>query len=287
MIETLGVPATAQRRRLAGVALHMVEAGPADGPLVVLLHGFPEFWWGWRRQIPALAGAGLRVLAPDQRGYGLSDKPIGVAAYNLDVLAQDVVGLIESSGRASARLVGHDWGGLVAWWVATRHPELVERLVVLNAPHPAVIGAYARSHPSQARKSSYVGFFQLPWLPEWALRRNGYAALRRALRASSRRGTFSDGDLAAYERAWREPGALTGMLNWYRALPRRPRVADARVAAPTLLIWGERDRVLERGLGEASLALCAAGRAVWLDASHWVHLEEAEAVNRAMTEFLA
>ena len=100
-----------------------------------------------------------------------------------------------------------------------------------------------------------MGFFQLPWLPEWALRRNGYAALRRALRASSRRGTFSDGDLAAYERAWREPGALTGMLNWYRALPRRPRIADARVAAPTLLIWGERDRVLERGLGEASLAL--------------------------------
>jgi pimeloyl-ACP methyl ester carboxylesterase len=270
-----------------GVQLHAVEAGPRDGPLVILLHGFPEFWWGWRRQIEPLAAAGLHVLAPDQRGYNLSDRPAGVGAYDLDTLAADVIGLADAMGRRTVMLVGHDWGGLVAWWTASRHPHRVDRLVVLNAPHPAVMGAYVRRHPTQVLRSSYVGFFQLPFVPERVLAAGDFALMRRALRRSSRPGTFSPEDLGRYAGAWAQPGALTGMLNWYRALRLRPAIAHAAVEAPTLLIWGGRDRFLERGLAQASLALCRAGRPLWLDAaSHWVHLEEPETVNLAMLRFL-
>ncbi|HEX2553184.1 MAG TPA: alpha/beta hydrolase [Microvirga sp.] len=287
LLDTLAVPATSSRRTVNGIALHVVEAGPAGGPLVILLHGFPEFWWGWRRQIAALAEAGCRVVVPDQRGYNLSDKPRGVRAYGLDRLAADVVALADACGRRTFHVVGHDWGGLVAWWVATRHPERVERLGILNAPHPEVVGPYARAHPSQARKSAYVAWFQLPWLPEWSLARRGFAALRRALRGSSRRGTFPDADLAVYDAAWAQAGALTGMLNWYRALRHRPSAPGVRIAAPTLLIWGEGDLFLERGLAEASLALCDRGEAAWFEtATHWVHLEEAEAVNARLVAFL-
>ena len=270
-----------------GIQLHAVEAGPRDGPLVILLHGFPEFWWGWRRQIEPLAAAGLHVLAPDQRGYNLSDRPAGVAAYDLDTLAAEVIGLADAAGQRKVMLVGHDWGGLVAWWTASRHPHRVDRLVVLNAPHPAVMGAYMRRHPSQMLRSSYVGFFQLPFIPERLLAAGDFALMRRALRRSSRPGTFSPEDLGRYAGAWARPGALTGMLNWYRALRLRPAIAHAAVEAPTLLIWGGQDRFLERGLAERSLALCRAGRPLWLDeASHWVHLEKPEIVNLAMLRFL-
>ncbi|KAA2236862.1 alpha/beta fold hydrolase [Salinarimonas soli] len=270
-----------------GITLHAVEAGPRDGPLVILLHGFPEFWWGWRRQIEPLAAAGLHVLAPDGRGYDLSDKPRGVGAYDLDTLAADVIGLADALGRRKVALVGHDWGGLVAWWTASKHPHRVDRLVVLNAPHPAVAGSYIRRHPSQLLRSSYVGFFQLPGLPEGLLRARNFALMRRALRRSSRPGTFSPDDLDRYAAAWAQPGALTGMLNWYRALRHRPRLARPTVEPPTLLIWGGRDRFLQKGLAEASLALCRQGRPLWLDgASHWVHIEEAETVNLAMLRFL-
>ena len=271
-----------------GLRLNCAEAGPSDGPLVVLLHGFPEFWWGWRRQIPAFAGAGLRVMAPDQRGYNLSDKPTGARAYGLDTLAADVVALLHARGRDRCRLVGHDWGGLVAWWVATRHPEAVERLAILNAPHPAVLGAYARRHPRQALRSAYVGLFQLPALPERLLAAADFALLRRALVTSSRRGTFADADLAVYARAWSQPGALTAMLNWYRALPQRPRVPDPQVAAPTLVLWGERDQALEPGLAEASLSVCADGRKIaFPHATHWLHLEVPDEVNGALLAFLS
>jgi pimeloyl-ACP methyl ester carboxylesterase len=235
-----------------------------------------------------LVAAGLRVAVPDQRGYNLSDKPRGARSYGLDTLAGDVVALADVYGRQRFHLVGHDWGGLVAWWAASRHPQRIERLVILNAPHPAVAGAYARRHPSQLLKSSYVGFFQLPLLPERMLAQDGFARMCRALRGSSRRGTFSDDDLARYRHAWAQPGALTGMLNWYRALRYRPTMPNPRVNAPTLLLWGVRDRFLERGLAEASLALCQAGRPVWFEqATHWLHLEEANDVTDEMVEFLS
>ena len=282
------MPQESVRRRVGEVSLHAVEAGPPDGPLAILLHGFPEFWYGWRRQIGPLAAAGLHVVAPDQRGYNLSDKPQDVAAYAVDRLAADVVGLADALGRERFVLVGHDWGGVVAWWAAARWPERVERLAILNAPHPQVFGAYARKHPGQALRSAYVGFFQLPVLPEAALAAGGFFLLRRALRQSSRPGAFTDEDLGRYRQAWAEPGALSGMLAWYRALRLKPASeGEARIRCPTLVIWGRRDAALESGLAEASAALCDDARVVFHDrATHWVQHEEPEAVSQALAGFL-
>ncbi|KMO34660.1 alpha/beta hydrolase [Methylobacterium tarhaniae] len=279
-------PAT-RRIPVRGLTLNVAEAGPADGPLTVLLHGFPETWSGWRHQIGPLAAAGLRVVAPDQRGYGLSSRPEGIKAYHLDRLAGDVIGLADALGHERIRLVGHDWGGLVAWWVASHHPDRLERVAILNAPHPDVFGAYARRHPSQALRSFYVGLFQLPGLPEALLRAGDCAALRRALTSSSRTGAFSPDDLDLYAAAWRRPGAITAMLNWYRALrlPRQP--APAPILPPVLVLWGERDTALERGLAAESLRLCAQGAVRYFpDATHWLQHEEPEAVNAALIGFL-
>ncbi len=153
------------RLKVNGVDLHAAAAGPADGPLVVLLHGFPEFWYGWRHQIGPLAAAGLRVLAPDQRGYGLSDKPTGRLAYRLDTLADDVLGLADALGRERFAVVGHDWGGALAWHLAARNPERIERAAVLNGPHPATVWGHTLASPSQAVKGWYVAFFQMPMVP--------------------------------------------------------------------------------------------------------------------------
>lgn len=288
-MQAFDIRTSGARHRVNGISLHCVEAGPEDGPLVILLHGFPEFWWGWRYQIGPLAEAGFRVLAPDQRGYNLSDKPEGKNAYDLDTLAGDVAGLCDALGRKSCHVVGHDWGGLVAWWTATRHPDRVGKLVALNAPHPAIVGSYLRSHPRQMLRSLYAGFFQIPRLPEATLSADGYRGLRRALLKSSRNGTFSETDLAHYEEAWSRPGALTAMLNWYRALPGflPEDRSGLRVPMPVLVVWGLRDGFMERGMAEASLALCDQGRIRWFeDATHWVHLEEAQALQAELTDFL-
>ncbi|MCB0069169.1 MAG: alpha/beta hydrolase, partial [Caldilineaceae bacterium] len=272
-----------------GINLHVVMAGPSDGPLVLLLHGFPEFWYGWRRQIPALAAAGYHVWAPDQRGYNRSDKPAGVAAYGIETLAKDVVGLIEASGREQVYLVGHDWGAAVAWWVAGRYPERVKKLAILNVPHPAVMQRTVREDAEQRKKSWYIFFFQLPWLPEKSLSDNGYTNAIRGLKGSSRRGTFSDQDIAAYRQAWSQPGALTGMLNWYRAVARNQGtgVSLGRIRVPTLMIWGANDIALSRSMAQPSIDLCDDGRLVFLEeASHWVQHEEPETVNRLLLEFL-
>ena len=277
----------ASRVDLGEVSLNVVSAGPVDGRLTILLHGFPEFSFGWRHQIEPLAEAGLHVVVPDQRGYNRSSKPDGIDAYHLDRLAADVVALASSYGQTSFRVVGHDWGGLVAWWVAARYPECVERLAILNAPHPDVFSAYARRHPTQALRSAYVGFFQLPWLPESALKLGNYAALRRALVSSSRRDTFSEPDLARYVEAWAQPGALTGMLNWYRGL-RLPRTkASGPIRARTLILWGRQDQALEADLASESKRLCTDAEIRWFDrATHWVQHEEAVAVNAALIPFL-
>lgn len=269
-----------------GVRLHATETGPPDGPLVMLLHGFPEFSWGWRKQLEALAGAGYRVLAPDQRGYHRSHKPRGLSAYHLDVLAADVLALADARGAATFRLVGHDWGGIVAWWVATRHPERVAQLAVLNAPHPDAWRHLARRRLRQALKSYYVALFQLPFLPEWLLRAGGFRLLRRAMTGTARRGTFSREDLDRYAEAWAQPGALTAMLNYYRALRLRRPAASARVRPETLVLWGVRDAFLERATAEASLRMCDRGTGIFREnATHWLHLEEADFVNDALLRF--
>ncbi|HEV2853320.1 MAG TPA: alpha/beta hydrolase [Thermoanaerobaculia bacterium] len=276
-----------------GLRLHAVEAGPEGGPLVILLHGFPEFWYGWRKQIAPLAAAGYHVLVPDQRGYNLSDKPRRISAYRLDALALDVVGLIdqfEGIGAGKARVVGHDWGGVVAWWLGARHPERIERLAVLNVPHPKVMRRTLLESSEQRKKSSYVFFFQLPGLPERAFRRNGFAYAVKSLQGSSRPGTFTDADLDLYREAWSQPGAVRAMIHWYRAALRSRSQASAstRIPVPTLLLWGKKDRFLGQEMAQPSIDLCDDGRLEFFeDATHWIQHEEPERVNRRLIEFLA
>ncbi|TGE25761.1 alpha/beta fold hydrolase [Hymenobacter aquaticus] len=272
-----------------GIRLHVVQCGPTDGPLVILLHGFPEFWYAWHRQLHPLAAAGYRVWAPDQRGYNLSDKPHRVADYRLDTLARDVLGLLDAAGQRQAFVVGHDWGAAVAWHLATHYPERVRKLAVLNVPHPSVMFRTLRRSAEQLRKSWYIFFFQLPWLPEWLVRRNNWAAGRQALAGTSRRGTFSTADLAEYVAAWRQPGAMRSMINWYRAAVRTPGQLPAvgRVTVPTQIIWGVKDAFLKRDMAEQSLLLCDQAQLTYLPASHWVQHEEADAVTALLLRTFA
>lgn len=267
------------------IKLHVVEAGPADGPTVFLLHGFPEFWWAWRRVIDPLAARGLRVIVPDMRGYNLSDAPQGPSEYRIERLADDIADLATALGLGRFHLVGHDWGGLVAWAAAARHADRVERLVILNAPHPDVWTGYALRHPTQALRSSYVGWFQLPLLPEAALRAFGFAMLRSTMQSSARPGTFTRAELDRYAEAWARPGRLTAMLNYYRALP-LSRQQIGRIPVPTKLLWGQKDRFLDTALARLSTGQCVQGEAVILDATHWLHLEIPERVAAEITSFL-
>lgn len=272
-----------------GVTLHVVGAGPVDGPLVVLLHGFPEFWYGWRGQIGALAEAGYHVMAPDGRGYNLSDKPREVAAYRMEALCADVLGLLNARGRERALIVGHDWGAAVAWSFALRHPQRVERLVILNVPHPAVFGEALRSSREQRRKSWYMFFFQLPLLPELLLKAGGCGLMKASLRASSRPGTFSEADLERYREAWSRPGAVKSMLNWYRAMFRfrGTRMKSAPVRPPTLILWGADDHFLGAEMAEASVRQCEDARLELLPGvSHWIQHEARERVNAELLAFL-
>jgi pimeloyl-ACP methyl ester carboxylesterase len=236
---------------LGNVRLHYVEAG--EGPLVLLLHGFPQFWYEWRHQIPALVEAGFRVVAPDMRGYNLSDKPPGVRAYRVELLARDVERLIVACGERTAVVVGHDWGAIVAWIAAMRYPGRVGRLAILNVPHPARFLDGLLS-PGQLLRSSYMFFFQIPRLPEKVIRAGDFALLRSALlRDPVRAGAITADDIERYVGAMARPGALTAILNYYRAFLRNPRETRAllkRIEAPVLVIWGERDRFLSRKLAE-------------------------------------
>ena len=195
------------------MSLHVVRAG--DGPAVVLLHGFPEFWYSWRHQIGALVDAGFSVAAPDLRGYNLSDRPTDVSAYDLRLLVDDAAAVIRATGHARAHIVGHDWGGIIAWTLAGAHPELVDKLVIVNAPHMRLYLDAVRRSPLQALRSWYVLFFRLPALPEGALAARDYAVIRRMFRTGpTRRGAFSDADIDRYVEAIRRPGALAAGLNY-------------------------------------------------------------------------
>jgi pimeloyl-ACP methyl ester carboxylesterase len=271
------------------IQLHVVQAGPESGPLVILLHGFPDYWRGWQMQLEALAEAGYWVWVPDQRGYNLSDKPRSTAAYRLDKLAADIIGLINAAGREKAMIVGHDWGAAVAWWLGIKHPTRVEKLVILNGPHPIVMARHMRRDLGQLGRSAYMFFFQLPWIPEWLSRLNNWRLVTNALRRTSRPGTFSEEMLAGYRHAWSQPGAFTAMLNWYRAIFRHPPSlgGEKRITVPTLLIWGTNDFALEREMAAPSIELCDRGQFVFFEeASHWVQQEEGERVNSLLLSFL-
>jgi pimeloyl-ACP methyl ester carboxylesterase len=266
--------------------LHYVEAG--EGPLIVLLHGFPEFWYGWRLQIQPLAAAGFRVVAPDMRGYNLSSKPDGVASYAGDLLAADVRGLIHERGAESAMLVGHDWGGTAAWTTAMNHPEVVDRLAILNAAHPRKL-LQGLHHPGQLRKSWYFFFFDLPDLPEAVVHANRWHFFRHFLHDAHP--AYTPEEIDRYLKAWSQPGASAGMINYYRSSVRQKH-AEAQIrtiSAPTLVIWGQRDRYLGQELAEPDHDdVPNLDRVERLpDASHWVHHDEHERVNQLLTDFFA
>lgn len=277
-----------------GIRLHYAESGA--GELVIFLHGFPEFWYSWRHQLQALAPH-FHVVAPDLRGYNLSDKPPKVADYRMDVLVDDVLGLIDHFGETQAAIVGHDWGGGLAWAIAQKHPDRVSKLAVMQVPPAAVWRANMSLR--QLLRSWYMFLFQLPRLPEWMISRKQFAVLDQIFKEGvSRPGTFSDVDVAAYKEALQKPGALTAAFNYYRANVfrvmrggqgrKRASRPDRRICVPTLFIFGEQDSAIlpqtAQGVGDY---IDAPYRELRIpDCSHWVQNEAADEVNAALLHFL-
>lgn len=272
-----------------GIKLHVVQAGPPSGVPVILLHGFPEFHYGWRRQIPALVEEGCRVIVPDQRGYNLSDKPGGVKNYSVNALVEDILGLVDALGYEKVNLVGHDWGGIIAWTLASKYPERLHRLSVMNAPHPAVMRRTLSRDLDQMRRSLYAMFFQLPWLPESMLSLNRWQRLARSFQNSSKTGSFTDEDIIKYKEAWSQPGAMTSMLNWYRAAARYPVQipTDARIKVRTLMMWGMMDFALSHRMARPSMDHVDEGNLILFpEATHWMQHDAAEEVNHYLIDFI-
>jgi epoxide hydrolase 4 len=276
-----------------GVRLHYVSQG--DGPLILLLHGFPELWYSWRYQLPALAAAGFRAVAPDMRGYNLSEKPPALHSYHIRHLVADTAEMIRAlGGKEGAYLAGHDWGGVVAWHTASHHPDLVKKLVILNAPHPNRYLEVLSERRRQRLKSTYVGFFQLPFLPERMLTARKGALVEKMMRQSGiNPAHFTEADARRYREAICQPGAATATLNYYRSMMRRTlsrRLEEPShiIRAPTLLLWGLADTALHNANAERDRLLR------WvpdlhvepLQASHWVQSDLPDVVNQKMLDFL-
>lgn len=272
--------------QLGEVSLNVAMAGPADGDPLFFLHGFPEFWYAWHAQLQYFAARGYRVIAPDQRGYGNSDKPAGIGAYHIDKLANDVLGLADALGYDRINLVGHDWGGIVTWHLLSWHGERLQNVAVLNAPHLSVWRNAMLRAPGQALKSWYVFAFQLPWLPERLAGAGGSSFL---LWFSGLGKVLNSADRRRYQQAY--AGAMPTMMNWYRAAMRfagaAGRAPDAKIATRLLLLWGRQDRYLAPHLAQDSLELCSNGRLQYMDhASHWLVHECGSEISQELDRFL-
>ena len=277
-----------------GVQLHVVLAGDENGEPILLLHGFPEFWYGWRRQIPYLVEQGYRVVVPDQRGYNLSDKPKDVGAYHIDQLANDAVTLMANLGYETFNLVGHDWGAAVSWWVASKHADKLRKLVILNVPHPSIMAMELTQNLKQLAKSWYMFFFQIPVLPENLIGMNDFKQFAEGMQGNAKKGSFTDADMEAYKRAWGQPNAMKSMINWYRASTRSSSSSSSssskklRISTPTLILWGENDVALTKELAEKSLDICTDGELIFYpNATHWLQHDEADSVNEQIHEFIS
>lgn len=268
-----------------GIKLHYVTQG--EGPLVLLLHGFPEFWYSWRHQISVLA-ANFKVVALDLRGYNASDKPPDVGSYTLEELILDVEGVISGLGYERCHLVGHDWGGFLAWGVADTYPERVQKLCVLNAPHPAKF-RQGLWNPQQLLSSWYIGLFQLPWLPEALLEWNDYQAIVTILQSNAvNQAAFSPKDLEIYKNAVGRRGCLRAMLNYYRNLGPGLGERDWSILnMPTLMLWGEGDKTLSQNLTIGTEAYVRDLRIHYIPhCGHWVQQEQFQLVNQYLVAFL-
>jgi pimeloyl-ACP methyl ester carboxylesterase len=273
-----------------GLTFEVAEAGEGDH-LVLCLHGFPELNYSWRHQMPLLAAMGYRVWAPNQRGYGATSRPARVEDYGADRIVADAAALFDASGAKKLTLVAHDWGGAIAWLFAINRARPIERLVVMNLPHPKCFAA-ALQHWPQKKRSWYIAFFQLPWLPERWLLANDAAGIRRAFKGMAvDKSRFPDAVLDVYARAAQRPGAMTAMVNWYRAAARnRAGLAlqnRGRVEVPTLIVWGEEDSALgletldgtDRYVPDLTIRRLPG-------VSHWVQQEAPERVNAILEEWL-
>lgn len=275
--------------RANGLDFEVAEAGEGDH-LALLLHGFPELNFSWRHQIPLLVSKGYRVWAPNQRGYGASSKPPRVADYRPDLLVEDAAALIDASGAKKVTLIGHDWGAAVAWFFATVRARPLERLVIMNVPHPACFDRAVRTSPAQRKKSWYMAFFQIPWLPERMMLAADARGIRNAFLGSAvHKANFPRQDLDIYARAAQRPGAMTGMVNWYRA-SFRAKALDRDwpvIDTPTLMIWGVQDIALDPVTLDGTDAYV---RNLTLerieDASHWVQQDAPERVNAILDAWL-
>ena len=276
---------------LNGIRLHYVIAG--EGPLVLFLHGFPEFWYAWKDQLEEFQ-RDFTVVAPDMRGYNLSDKPQDVEAYRMSYLVEDVRGLIEHLSAQTCTLVAHDWGGAAAWVFAIAYPEMLERLIIINAPHPFVFQRELRQNPAQQKASQYMLMFQSP-KAEQIVSANNYAHLREDWGLHK---VLSDADMELYYQAWSQPGALTGGLNYYRAsrlIPPTERAGQSDISdrfsqplqVPTLVIWGEQDPALLTGnLNGLDQYVTNLTIQRVPDGSHWVIHEQPTRINELIRGYI-
>lgn len=266
------------------VSLHVVLAGPEDGEPVILLHGYPEFWYAWRGPMAALAKAGFRVIVPDQRGYNLSDKPDDVNAYRLDKLSSDVTGLADALGYDTVFLAGHDFGGQVVWWTLLLHPERVTKAVVINKEHPYAAKDY---QAVEDEIDWYVAFLQIPWLPGYIARVGNWAVLENTLRSTSLPGTFPDAELDQFRSAWDRGGAIHSMGKWYRAnVGFDVDMDDGQIVTPTLMIIAADDAFTPIDLARRNRLFLNEGKVMELETgTHWLIQEEPELVGQTMTRF--
>ncbi|GBF79338.1 alpha/beta fold hydrolase [Aphanothece sacrum] len=270
-----------------GIQLHYKTQG--QGKLMLMLHGFPEFWYSWRYQITEFA-QDYKVVALDLRGYNDSDKPKDLAAYKIDVLVEDIAGVITGLGYDNCILVSHDWGGAIAWNFAYTYPEMIEKFIVMNLPHPAKFSQGLKTR-QQLLKSWYIFWFQIPYLPERSLQANNYQSIANIFQKTAIDKTaFSQKDLDAYKKAAAKPGALTAMLNYYRnifkCLLKSPKEWQ-KISLPILMIWGENDTALGKELTYGTEEYCIDFTLKYIpNCSHWVQQEQPKLVNEYMREFL-
>jgi pimeloyl-ACP methyl ester carboxylesterase len=273
-----------------GLNMSVWTAGDSSHPLLIFLHGFPEHGKIWEYQLEYFSKLGYFVVAPDQRGYGETEKPYSISAYSLDLLAQDVLGVIEYFQKNDTDLVGHDWGAGVSYWAVLKYPEKFRSVTIINVPHLQTMKDQMKKNKVQRKKSRYMFFFQLPWIPEFMLRRAGFKLLERSLVKTSKKGSFTDEDILSYKEAWSRPGAIRGMLNWYRAVARvrTEPIKNAYVKIPSLVIWGAKDPFMRRELAELSMKYHKNGRLVFFENNtHWVHHEKPLEVSKEIEDFLA
>jgi len=270
-----------------GIKLHAVQDGEQHTDIIIFLHGFPEFCGAWHKQLPYFAARGFHALAPDQRGYNLSSKPKGVKSYVIDTLVDDIANWIQQLTTQKIILVGHDWGGGVAWALALKYPHLLKKLVILNMPHWAVMQKHFKSNFKQMLKSWYVAFFQIPLLPKAFCRIFNFKLLERALVGTANNNIFTQQELQHYKAAWQQQGALTAMINWYRAFKHDLTKTYGKVTVPTLIIWGKKDAALSASMAYDSANECINSNLIVIpDATHWLHHEKPDEVNRLILNFI-